>query len=160
MPPRTNPEASAADDTDDLKAMLAQLVKSQQQTQQQFQQSQQQTQQQFQEMQKQLASFQQQQVELQKQQNQQQQKSTEMNLARQAAGAAPLFFGKAATIEVHRWCIAMERWFDTAQITLDTEKLNIVPICLKESAQSMVGGGDSSKQGSPIQHMGFIQTSN
>ena len=114
-----------ADPNANVTSLLAALVASQQAMQQQYNATQQQ-----------LADFQQQQVVLQQQQNQQQQQSSEKSLARAAAGAAPHFHGKANDIEVHRWCIALERWFETAKVDQDDEKLIIAASVLRDSAQS------------------------
>jgi hypothetical protein len=126
------------------------MQQQQQQQQQQFLASQQQTQQQIQLMQqellesrkqqteviKQLGEFHQKQVELQQQDSKQQQLISEKELARTAAGHAPVFRGISNDIEVHRWCIAMERWFETAKIEQDGEKLIIAASVLRDAAQT------------------------
>jgi hypothetical protein len=40
---------------------------------------------------------------------------------RAAAGPAPQFTGQSNSIEVHRWVIALERWFEVAQIEADDD---------------------------------------
>ena len=57
---------------------------------------------------------------------------------RTAAGPAPQFNGKMNSIEVHRWLIALERWFEVAHIDVndDAERLIIAPAALHNAAQT------------------------
>lgn len=98
-----------------------------------------------------LAAALEQQNQLMQQSNVQQKELADKNLARISAGPVPQFKGQRDSIEVHRWCIAMERWFDTARVTDDQEKLVIAAGALKEGAQAWyetekkggrIGGGD------------------
>lgn len=45
--------------------------------------------------------------------------------ARAAAGTPPIFNGTPNNIEVHRWLIAIERWFESAYITPDNDKQRV-----------------------------------
>lgn len=85
---------------------------------------------------KQLSEFQQQQVKLQEEQNRQHQESTSRTLARTSAGSPPLFMGKSNNIEVHRWVISMDRWFETAKIEQDNEKITTAASVLRDAAQA------------------------
>ena len=119
-------------DTDHITSLLTAMQQSQQLMQQQFLASQQElleSRKQQAEMLKQLSEFQQKQVV-------QQQSISEKELARTAAGTAPSFNGMANDIIVYRWCVAMERWFETAKVDKDEEKLSIAASSLKESAQT------------------------
>jgi len=84
----------------------------------------------------QLATFQQHQVRLQEEQNRQQQDSTSRTLARTSAGSPPIFAGRSNDIEVHRWIIAMDRWFETAKIEQDEEKITTAASVLRDAAQA------------------------
>ena len=57
---------------------------------------------------------------------------------RTAAGPAPLFFGKANTIEAHRWQLAMDQWLASAHIGAADEKtrLEVAAAALRDSAQA------------------------
>ena len=105
----------------DLQALLAHLVQSQQQ----------------------LAMYHQQQLEASK-------ASSEQNLARVAAGAAPQFEGRSNDIEAHRWSIAMERWFETAKLIDEKEKVIIAASVMRESAQSWWQSKKDSKEADAI----------
>jgi hypothetical protein len=94
----------------------------------------------------QLATFQQHQVRLQEEQNRQQQDSTSKTLARTSAGSSPIFAGKSNDIEVHRWVIAMDRWFETTKIEQDNEKITIAASSLRESAQAWWAGETQMKR--------------
>jgi hypothetical protein len=56
---------------------------------------------------------------------------------RAGAGPPPLFLGQSNSIEVHRWVIALERWFTVAYIAAndDEERLIVAPSVLRDSAQ-------------------------
>jgi hypothetical protein len=53
-----------------------------------------------------------------------------------AAGPAPLFLGEANGIEVHRWVIAMERWFEVAYVDEDSERLLKAAAALRNGGES------------------------
>jgi len=57
---------------------------------------------------------------------------------RAAAGPAPLFHGKANSIEAHRWLLASEQWFRSAHIFATDEKtrLEVAAAALRDSAQA------------------------
>jgi hypothetical protein len=70
-----------------------------------------------------------------------QEAAAELALAQQsraAAGPAPLFVGKSNDIEVHRWLIALERWFGSARIVPadDAARIDNAAASLRGSAQS------------------------
>ena len=84
----------------------------------------------------QLTEYQQQQIRLQEEQNRQHQETSSRTLARTSAGSPPIFMGKSNSIEVHRWIIAMDRWFETAKIEEDKEKITTAASALREAAQA------------------------
>jgi hypothetical protein len=57
---------------------------------------------------------------------------------RTAAGPAPLFHGKANSIEAHRWLLALEQWFGSAHVAAADEKtrLEVATAALRDSAQA------------------------
>ena len=57
---------------------------------------------------------------------------------RTAAGQAPLFLGKANTIEAHRWLLALDQWFASAHVGAANEKtrLEVAAAALRDSAQA------------------------
>jgi hypothetical protein len=64
--------------------------------------------------------------------------AAEAALAQQRAGAAPLFHGKASSIEAHRWLTAIERWFAAAHIdaTEEATRIEIATSSLRDAAQA------------------------
>ncbi len=62
--------------------------------------------------------------------------AAERTLARTAAGTIPEFKGSVQNVAVHDWCIAIERWFETAQVTHDAERITIATSHLREAAQA------------------------
>lgn len=56
---------------------------------------------------------------------------------RAAAGAAPQFVGQSNSIEVHRWLIALERWFGAAYVAAadGAERIAIATASLRDTAQ-------------------------
>jgi hypothetical protein len=72
-----------------------------------------------------------------------QEAAAELALAQQcraAAGPAPQFTGQTSSIEVHRWLIALERWFGAAQIGSaaadNGARIAIAAAALREAAQA------------------------
>lgn len=70
-----------------------------------------------------------------------QEAAAELALAQQsraAAGPAPLFVGRSNDIEAHRWLIALERWFGSAQIAAgdDATRIAVAAASLRDSAQA------------------------
>jgi hypothetical protein len=57
---------------------------------------------------------------------------------RAAAGAAPLFLGQARDIAVHTWLVSLERWFDSAHVTADSdaERIEVAATALRGPAQT------------------------
>lgn len=55
-------------------------------------------------------------------------------LARTSAGQKPVFYGRSNDLEAHSFINEMERWFDTALITSDHEKMEAVQSSFKDSA--------------------------
>ena len=57
---------------------------------------------------------------------------------RMAAGATPLFHGKVNSIEVHRWLLALDQWFDSAHISATDEKtrLEVAVAAFRDDAQT------------------------
>lgn len=57
---------------------------------------------------------------------------------RTAAGPAPVFHGKANSIEAHRWLLAQEQWFRTAHVATTDEKtrLEVAAAGLRDAAQA------------------------
>jgi hypothetical protein len=116
----------------DITSLLTSLLADRQQTQQQMlfiQQELLESRKQQTEMIKQLGEFQQKQTN-------QQQSISEKELARTAAGIPPYFRGIPNDMAVYRWCVAMDRWFETAKIESEVEKLSIAASGLKEAAQT------------------------
>ena len=57
---------------------------------------------------------------------------------RTAAGSAPVFHGKANSIEAHRWLLAQEQWFRSAHVGGADEKtrLEVAAAALRDAAQA------------------------
>ncbi len=57
---------------------------------------------------------------------------------RTAAGATPLFHGKANSIEAHRWLLALEQWFGSAHVGAADEstRLEVAAAALRDDAQA------------------------
>ena len=55
-----------------------------------------------------------------------------------AAGATPLFHGKVNSIEMHRWLLALDQWFDSAHISATDEKtrLEVAVAAFRDDAQT------------------------
>jgi hypothetical protein len=134
-----NNMSAAAAAQPDLAAVLAALAQAQQQAadiQQQAALQAAEDRQRLHEALEQLAAHQAKTATIQQSQHVQQTAASKMSLARATAGAAPFFFGKTNNIEVHRWIIAMERWFDTAEVVDEAERLKIAASQFRDSAQS------------------------
>jgi hypothetical protein len=103
----------------DMATILAQMVQMQRQTA---------------EAQNQLALVMQQQNLILTQQALQQKESSAHGLARTTAGQAPLFYGRSNTIEASEWHDAMERWFETAKVVNEEERITIAASAMREAA--------------------------
>lgn len=57
---------------------------------------------------------------------------------RTAAGAAPVFHGKAGGIEAHRWLTTLDQWFASAHIDAadDATRLEVAKAALRDAAQA------------------------